>query len=196
MKSFLTLPYLLSLVLAGDGQRNAFRTPPTLDPLVPIHLGEIFWPPSMTFIAWLPTSISNALDFCSKATEASHQKLFSLNGVDALQVHDYFAEHAYITRGGMRYAECYVTPESVKMGICRGVEDGDGESGHRFHGPGTRKWTCWIRHPMGRNIVESDRAIGRGDILTDAKYTPTGVVLGAAVSSVMMGAFTPGVTGG
>jgi hypothetical protein len=195
MKSFLALPTLLSLVLAAD---TGLSISHQLDPSVPIYLGEVFWPPSMTFIAWLPTSMKHPLDWCSKATEASPNSLFSLSGVDSLQIHDYFGEHAHITREGKRFAECYITPESVRMGACEGVLDWDCEGGHRFTGPGTRKWTCWARQQeRGRNGTDgrSMAANGLGDKLTDAAYRPSSVRTGAAASSSIMGAFTPGVTG-
>jgi hypothetical protein len=193
MKTFLALPALLSLVLASEPY-----IPPKLDPSIPIYLGEVFWPPSMTFIAWLPTSMKNPLDWCMKATEAAPEKLFSLSGVDSLQIHDYFSEHAYLTREGKRYAECYITPESVRMGTCQGVEDWNCEGGHKFTGPGTRKWTCWIRQQeRGRNGTDARTMGGSGleEKLTDAAYRPTTVVTGAAASSSIIGAFTPGITG-
>ena len=197
MKSFLALPYLLPLVLAAESQLKAHRPPPALDPLVPIHLGELFWPPSKTIIAWLPTAMQSPLDFCSKATETPPERLFSLAGVDGLAVHGYFSSHAYITREGKRYAECYVTPESVKMGICQGAKHGDYEGGHVFQGLGSRKWTCWIRHPLGRKLNgPSERAAGDDFLTDDAVYPPTAMVLGTAAGGVVMGAFTPRVTGG
>jgi hypothetical protein len=188
MKSFLALPALLFYVLAS--------VPPKLDPSIPIYLGEVFWPPSMTFIAWLPTTMKNPLDWCSKATEAAPESLFSLSGVDALQIYDYFSEHAYITREGKRYAECYITPESVRIGTCQGVKDWDCEGGHKFTGPGTRKWTCWLTQERRRKGTEGGSASGNGmgDKLTDAAYRPTSVLKAAAASSSIMGAFTPGVT--
>ena len=193
MRSFLPLPALLSFVLA-----QLPSTQPRLDPSVPIYLGEIFWPPSMTLIAWLPTSIQNPLEFCWKATEAYEGKLFSLSGVDALAVNDYFSEHAYITREGKRLAECYITPESVRMGSCQGAKDWDCEGGHKFTGPGSRKWTCWIRQQeRGRNgtVGRSVRADAVGEKLTEAEFKPTSVKTGAVASASIMGAFTPGVTG-
>jgi hypothetical protein len=192
MKSFLALPALLSFALASVPSAQ-----PYLDPSIPIYIGEIFWPPSMIFIAWLPTSILNPLDWCMKATEAPLEGLFSLSGVDALQIKDYFSEHAYITREGQRFAECYVTPESVKMGSCQGSKDWDCEGGHRFTGPGTRKWTCWI----GPRRWEWNGTDGRsvqaevGERLTDSEARPTTVVTGVAAATRIMGVFTPGVTG-
>jgi hypothetical protein len=193
MKSSLALLALFSFVLA-----SVPSTMPHLDPSVPIYLGEIFWPPSMTFIAWLPTSIQNPLEYCWKATEAYEGKLFSLNGVDALEVKDYFSEHAYITREGKRFAQCYITPESVRMGSCQGAKDWDCEGGHKYTGPGTRKWTCWIRQQeRGRNGTDgrSVRADGIGEKLTDADFRPTSAKTGVLATAPIMGAFTPAVTG-
>ena len=84
------------------------------------------------------------------------------------------------------------------MGTCEGVRDWDCEGGHKYTGPGSRKWTCWIRQQeRGRNGTDgrSMAANGMGDRLTDAEYTPTSVSTGAAASNSIMGAFTPGVTG-
>jgi len=50
MKRINVLLPLLGAILGADGKR-----PEGLDPKVPIYLGEVFWPPSMTFIAWLPS---------------------------------------------------------------------------------------------------------------------------------------------
>ena len=130
-----------------------------------------------------------------KATEAYPEKLFSLSGVDALQIHDYFTDHAYITREAKRFAECYVTPESVKMGSCQGAKDWDCEGGHKFTGSGTRKWTCWINDRRRRE--EMDGRSARADGLTDAevKQKTTSIMTRAATGSSLLGAFTPGVTG-
>lgn len=84
------------------------------------------------------------------------------------------------------------------MGACEGVLDWDCEGGHKFTGPGTRKWTCWVRQQeRGKNGTDgrSMAVNGLGDKLTDAAYRPSSVRTGAAVSSSIMGAFTPGVTG-
>ena len=83
------------------------------------------------------------------------------------------------------------------MGACEGVLDRHGELGHKLTGPGTRKWTCWVRQQeMGRNRM-SERIVsaeGPGDKLTDAAYRPSSAGTGAAASSSIMAAFTPGVT--
>jgi hypothetical protein len=194
MKSLFTVSIFLPAILAS---RELSLASPQLDPSVPIYLGEVFWPPSMTFIAWLPTTMKHPLDWCSKATEAAPSSLFSLSGVDSLQIHDYFGEHAHITREGRRFAECYITPESVRMGSCQGVLDWDCDGGHKFTGPGTRKWTCWVRQHGERNETDgrSVAADGIAEKLTDATYRPSSVRMGAAASSSIMGAFTPGVTG-
>ena len=84
------------------------------------------------------------------------------------------------------------------MGACKGVEDWDCEGGHKFTGPGTRKWTCWIRQQeRGRNGTDGRSAPvnGLGEKLTDAAYRPSSAMMGAAASNSIMVAFTPGVTG-
>jgi hypothetical protein len=91
MKSlFLFLLTLLPLAFSEP-------TPTTLDPTRPIYLGDVFFPPTMTFIAWLPSEQGGPTDWCSHATDASNHMLFSLGGVDALQIQDYFSDVAYIT---------------------------------------------------------------------------------------------------
>jgi hypothetical protein len=63
-----------------------------------------------------------------------------LGGVDALQIHDYFDDAAYITREGKKFADCRITPESGRMGACEEViHDEECEGGHKFTGPGTRR---------------------------------------------------------
>lgn len=86
------------------------------------------------------------------------------------------------------------------MGACEGRldanEDRDCETGHKFTGPGTKRWSCWVTPGLVKNgsqIVGG--AVGsQGDKLTDVVLTPTSVVTGA-MSSEVLGAFTAGVTG-
>ena len=47
--SILLLP-LLKVILGVE-----CRSSEGLDPKVPIYLGDVFWPPTMTFLAWLPS---------------------------------------------------------------------------------------------------------------------------------------------
>ncbi|KAG0648327.1 hypothetical protein D0Z07_5534 [Hyphodiscus hymeniophilus] len=185
MKSIFTVPFLFSLTLASK---------PYLDPSIPIYLGEIFRPPTLTIIAWLPTTIINDLDWCMKATEAGPEKPFSLSGVDGLQIRDYFTEHAYLTREGKRFAECFITPESVMMGSCQAAKNGDWEGGHKYTGPGVRKWTCWINgRQWNRNVTDGRRTEVDGQLTSE--YKPTGVGMRAATGSAILGTFTPVVTG-
>ena len=59
MLSLLALLPLLGTALSYDPSLN---TSPQLDPTVPIYLGDVFWPPSMTFIAWLPSEVQKPLE--------------------------------------------------------------------------------------------------------------------------------------
>jgi hypothetical protein len=172
-------------------------TPATLDPTRPIYLGDVFWPPTMTFIAWLPSEEGGLTEWCFRATDASNHMLFSLGGVDALQIHDYFSETAYITREGKRFADCKITPESGRMGACEGVADWECVGGHKFTGPGTRKWSCWVSEDLRANLtseLEACEKKGEGEMLTDGMYMPTNMQTGVMQAS-SFGAFTAGITG-
>lgn len=137
MFSLLAVLPLLSLALAE---------PPTtkLDLDAPIYLGNVFWPPTMTFIAWQSLDPRNPLDWCTDATDATNHRLFTLGGVGGLQIQDYFEEAASISREGKTFAKCKITPETGQMGACSGVLDYDCLGGQKLTGPGTRKWSCWV----------------------------------------------------
>ncbi|KAG4411335.1 hypothetical protein IFR04_015521 [Cadophora malorum] len=137
MKSLLLFSYLPLVFSSSD-----VMAVPNLDPDQPIYLGESFYPPTMTFIAWQGTEKNTPKDWCTKAADCSDHRIFALGGVEGLQIHDYFDNSAYLTRMGDRFADCVITPESVKMGICDGKAVSD--TGSRFDGPGTRKWSCWV----------------------------------------------------
>jgi len=62
------LPVALAAILSNN----------ILDTNRPIYLGEVFWPPTMTFVAWLPSEEGRLLEWCNPATDASTHKLFSL----------------------------------------------------------------------------------------------------------------------
>ncbi|CZT06000.1 hypothetical protein WAI453_005267 [Rhynchosporium graminicola] len=117
---------------------------PSLDRNQPIYIGQSFYPPTMTFMAWQSTSQKLMQDWCTRSTDCSDHRIFSLGGVEGLQIHDYFDREAYLTRMGDRFAECVITPESVRMGVC-----GTAEGAKRFPGPGVRKWTCWVDEKEG-----------------------------------------------
>ncbi|KAH7321610.1 hypothetical protein BKA65DRAFT_85245 [Rhexocercosporidium sp. MPI-PUGE-AT-0058] len=137
MKSLMFLSFLPLAFSSSD-----ILAIPTFDTNQPIYLGESFYPPTMTFIAWQPTEHNTLKEWCTKSADCSDHRLFSLGGVEGLQIHDYFDKAAYLTRMGNRFADCVITPESIRMGVCNGVKVSD--SGNRFMGPGTRKWTCWV----------------------------------------------------
>ena len=197
MRSLIPLFSLLPLVLS-QGDTSLHTTIPTIDPKLPIYLGDVFWPPSMTFIAWLPSENNYLTEWCSRAIDASNHKLFSLGGVDSLQIHDYFGEQAYITREGKRYANCRVTPESGRIGACQGILDYDCDGGHKYTGPGTRRWSCWVIREEARANRTWDEVVKEeimNERLTDAMFTATGSATGATIASSVMGAFTAGHTG-
>lgn len=125
--------------------------------------------------------------------------------MDALKIHDYFSPQAYLTREGKRYANCFVTPESVSMGVCEGIRNTDCEGGHKFTGPGTRRWSCWVIGEDEQEVVETatvdrEKIIYeekvRGEMLTGEgeKGTKAAGAAGATRSRVEE-AFTAGVTG-
>jgi hypothetical protein len=88
-----------------------------------------------------------------------------------------------------------VTPESGRIGACEGVLDFECEGGHKFTGPGTRRWSCWVIPEVVKNATQivGGGEVPQGEKLTDAMYTPTSVVTGA-MSSEVIGAFTAGAT--
>jgi hypothetical protein len=189
MISIIIFSFFLPLVLTSS------LTPKKsiIDPDKPIYLGDVFWPPTMNFIAWLPSEQHDPTEWCYRATDISDHRLFSLGGIDALQMHDYFNKNAYITREGKRYADCWITPESGRMGACEGVLDYDCQGGQKFTGPGTRRWSCWVVEGQRNYTLEK---VGRleGEETSEI-VTSTAGVFGSAHSSSILGAFTPGVTG-
>ena len=152
MKSLLAL---LSLIPLTFGASDLSATNEPLDPDWPIYLGDVFWPPTMTFIAWMPSQDNFPNEWCYKATDASNSKLFTLGGIGSLQIHDYFAAQAYISREGKRFADCNITPETGRMGMCDGVHDWDCQGGQKFTGPGNRRWTCWVVEDERRRFNET-----------------------------------------
>ncbi|TAQ86651.1 hypothetical protein B7494_g5037 [Chlorociboria aeruginascens] len=164
----------------------------------PILLGEVFWPPSMTLLAWIPSSpTAPSKEWCYLATSIT-DSLFSISHPDlgllpSLQVHDYFSSHAWITKEGQPFAECFVTPESGRMGVCEGVLDWECVGGQVYTGPGTRKWTCWIREGASGNKTREMEMMGPDGLTTGEQ--PRSTAKKAPSESKVLGAFTPGVTG-
>ncbi|PMD29167.1 hypothetical protein L207DRAFT_521146 [Hyaloscypha variabilis F] len=194
MKSLLLLSAILPLTVFSHP-----TTATSFDPTRPIYLGDVFWPPTMTFIAWLPSEEGGLTEWCNRATDASNHMLFALGGVDALQIHNYFGDEAYITREGKRFANCWVTPEAGRMGACEGVVDWDCEGGHKFTGPGTRRWSCWVLDELRGNLTKElgiRDGMEQNEMLTDGMYMPTNVQTGVMkMGSSSFGAFTAGATG-
>lgn len=88
-----------------------------------------------------------------------------------------------------------MTPESGRIGACEGVLDFDCEGGHKFTGPGTRRWSCWVIPDQVGNGTVVGGKVEQEERLTDEGWKPTAVVTGAMNSGSVVGAFTAGVTG-
>lgn len=187
MKSLLFLSFLPLAFSSSD-----ILAIPTLDPNQPIYLGESFYPPTMTFIAWQPTENNTPKDWCTRSTDCSDHRIFALGGVEGLQIHDYFDKAAYLTRMGNRFADCVITPESIRMGLCDGVKVSD--SGDRFTGPGTRKWSCWVSEKAwleGRGMDEkSEEQVADKEEEETSTVTVYETVYRGSSSSVPSGTFT------
>ncbi len=191
MKSLLFLS-LLPFTLSSN-----VRDIPTLDSKQPIYLGDVFWPPTMTFIAWTPTEENGPKDWCLKPTDCSDHRLFSLSGIEGLQIHDYFDTNAYLTREGKRFANCVITPESGRMSPCTGVQIS--EETKRFSGlTGFRKWSCWVDQEGWAN--ETRQEDKPQEYLTGNQQETSTVTVyetvhrGSAEKSATQAAFTAQVT--
>jgi hypothetical protein len=165
----------------------------------------------MKFIAWLPSQHTYQREWCYRAADATDNALFSLGGVAALQMHNYFSEQAYITREGRRFADCYITPESGRIGACEGVVDYDSEDGLKHIGRGTKTWSCWVIQEELRPNRTTDEILQEAVMyegLPHAMFTPTATgatiessmegafaATGASIARSMMDAFTASVTG-
>lgn len=53
---------LVPLLVGALAYDTSLHTTSQLDPSVPIYLGEVFWPPSMTLMAWLPSEVQEPLE--------------------------------------------------------------------------------------------------------------------------------------
>ncbi|PQE31135.1 hypothetical protein CJF32_00008473 [Rutstroemia sp. NJR-2017a WRK4] len=174
---------LLFSILSASASTTFAQEPP--QPILPIYIGDVFLPPSLHILAWTsspelqpPPSKNTSLSlsstpapppspsWCRTAISIPENKPFNLahpnarNGVlENLQIVNYFSQNgstAYITRHGRRWAECWVTPESGKVGSCNGGE------GDRWDGWGTRVWSCWGDFERVRGPGEGERSRGEG----------------------------------
>jgi hypothetical protein len=188
MRSISILFALLPLALSSDLPISVLKGD------TPIYLGDVFWPPAMTFLAWTPSAENSPEEWCKRAVDASDDAKFSLDGLKELQMHDYFKTQAYITWNENRFADCVITPESTNLPLCEG--------GRNYYGPGNRKWTCWVVGSDRKGMVDEGRNLsGHAEMkvreseerLTDATIKPT-LVVGAAISNSIVGAFTASVT--
>jgi len=56
MKSFLAIFAIVGTVFCLSTSR------PELDPNVPFYVGDVFWPPVLTAIVWLPSEVQKELE--------------------------------------------------------------------------------------------------------------------------------------
>ncbi|RAL67407.1 hypothetical protein DID88_008162 [Monilinia fructigena] len=156
----------------------------------PIYIGDVFYPPSMYFLAWTPpisssskelaeSSKSATPEWCRNAIDVSNGANFSIvhpqftrGNLTNLRFHNYFSEDAYIERNGKRWGECYITPESGDIGGCG--------NGDRWFGWGKRTWSCWpvIEDILPRHIIA---------------YEPEKVDIGTIMSFSVGSGYTGGV---
>jgi hypothetical protein len=82
------LSLLALLPLLGTAFSNtAIDTRPQLDPSVPIYVGDVFWPPSMTFIAWLPSEVQKPLEVSVKGlTEYNENQIPYQPHLDVIRI--------------------------------------------------------------------------------------------------------------
>ncbi|TVY16292.1 hypothetical protein LARI1_G007138 [Lachnellula arida] len=167
MKSTPLLPTILLILLPFPPTNATDYIPPSLtttplNPHTPIYLGDVFWPPTMSLIAWLPSEQVTPTEWCWKATDASDNRLFSLGGVDALRIHDYFGGSGSVSvsegnsisagngngegseegngngNGEGKKGNAYITREGKKWADCRITP----ESGRMGACEGVRGWDC------------------------------------------------------
>ena len=180
--SLLTLSAFLNVALANPDWAN---NPPTLEVDAPIYLASIFHPPEMRFFVDAPPHDRSllhdrkVLDWCREGedvtesvSQGSRTQPFTFKGMDGLKVHDYFTSQAYISRYGMKFADCYITPASVELGFCPGRHV---DSTLKMKGVGHRMWSCYIIKEVGRehmlepNVEEAEfvtHEVTLDDVLT------------------------------
>lgn len=158
MKTFaiLAASALLSPVLANPEWAH---NPPTLNPRLPIYLASVFYPPQMHIGIYVPPrtpeelhdlgEISwcyDAIDVSDNVATGSRTPSFNFEGIDGLKIHDFYSDMAYISRHGMRFANCFVGPQSGPIGFC----DGRKSLGQKFIGVGHRVWSCYVLNTPDR----------------------------------------------
>ena len=72
----------------------------------------------------------NALDVTDSLSSGSRTPTFELEGLEGLKIHDFFTDQAYLSRWNTRFADCVVSPESRRLGVC----DGNSTRGEKFVG--------------------------------------------------------------
>jgi hypothetical protein len=99
----------------------------------PIFLADIFHPPTMYILAFLPGEIP-----CEDAVKIEENQPFSIGGVDGIVLKSYWRTQATMMRDGRVFADCHISPESVIVDRC--------PSGRRERLTGVvkRTWSCWV----------------------------------------------------
>ena len=199
--SILTLSAFLNVALANP--EWAFN-PPTLDPDAPIYLASVFHPPAMRFLAYAPPHDSSllhnqdsnhwcrdGLEVTENMSQGSHTPSFTFEGMDGLKVHDYFSEQAYISRYGIKFAECFVGPQSIELGFCGGKAE---HQENKFFGIAHRMWSCFIIKNVGREHVFEPN-VEEAEFITREAPADDAVPTIARTGGEERKAFTAAITG-
>jgi hypothetical protein len=99
----------------------------------PIYIADIFHPPSMNLLAFLPGEVP-----CETALKIDQDKPFSVGGVDGIVLKSYWTTKATLMRDGRVFADCSISPESVLVDVC---PVGRRE---RLTGIIKKRWSCWV----------------------------------------------------
>jgi hypothetical protein len=123
MLSLLPFALLSSLLL---GLTHAFPTN------TPIYLADIFHPPTMYVLAFLPGE-----EPCEASVLIDEDAPFSLGGTDFITLKGYW-DDAVLVKDGRVFANCAVGPDSVVVGAC------PAGGRERLTGVVRRTWSCWV----------------------------------------------------
>ncbi|OBT87740.1 hypothetical protein VE02_03072 [Pseudogymnoascus sp. 03VT05] len=99
----------------------------------PIYLADIFHPPTLNLLAFLPGEIP-----CESAQKIKQDTPFSIGGIDGIVLKSYWTTQATLMRDGRVFADCHISPESVVVDAC---PVGRRE---RLTGLVKRTWSCWV----------------------------------------------------
>jgi len=201
--SLLTFSAFLNVALANpDWAHN----PPTLDANAPIYLASVFHPPEMHFFVTAPPSDRSLLhdqkrdhwcregeDVTESVSQGARTQPFTFKGMDGLKVHDYYTDQAYISRYGIRFADCFVGPASIELGFCPGRQI---DTDYKLKGVGHRMWSCYVIKNVTRgHVFEPDvkeaEFVTREAVAQEENVVPTTARTGGEERK----AFTAAVTG-